>query len=56
MTLLSADSILWLTVIFALRALRAKLNFTWESLKGAEESLNNIYDFLKTKAIKKFIK
>ena len=26
---------------------RAKLNFTWESLKAAEESLNNIYDFIK---------
>lgn len=26
---------------------RAKLNFTWESLKGSEESLNNLYDFVK---------
>lgn len=26
---------------------RAKLNFTWESLKAAEESLNNLYEFIK---------
>ena len=29
---------------------RAKLNFTWESLKGAEESLNNLYNFVKNES------